>query len=278
MTTKRLTLSLQLAFTLCVCAFMVVPVIMSALAGLTVNYFTGLQSGLTLRWIIEVWNGYGDTIFRSIGIALACLGLTLVFGVPVAYVLARRQTRLTRVIEEMLMLPVAVPGLATALALISVFGSVGEFRTSWTFILVGHVLFTLPFMVRAVLSVLLALDLRTLEDGAASLGANALQRFFHIIIPNCRDGILAGSLMVLTLSIGEFNLTWLLHTPHTKTLPVGLADAYASMRLEVGSAYTLIFFLMIVPLLLAMQALARPRKRSFVPDNDDTLNSLPLKP
>ena len=257
---------------------MVVPVIMSALAGLTVNYFTGLQSGLTLRWIIEVWNGYGDTIFRSIGIALACLGLTLVFGVPVAYVLARRQTRLTRVIEEMLMLPVAVPGLATALALISVFGSVGEFRTSWTFILVGHVLFTLPFMVRAVLSVLLALDLRTLEDGAASLGANALQRFFHIIIPNCRDGILAGSLMVLTLSIGEFNLTWLLHTPHTKTLPVGLADAYASMRLEVGSAYTLIFFLMIVPLLLAMQALARPRKRSFVPDNDDTLNSLPLKP
>lgn len=278
MTTKRLTLSLQLAFTLCVCAFMVVPVIMSALAGLTVNYFTGLQSGLTLRWIIEVWNGYGDTIFRSIGIALACLGLTLVFGVPVAYVLARRQTRLTRVIEEMLMLPVAVPGLATALALISVFGSVGEFRTSWTFILVGHVLFTLPFMVRAVLSVLLALDLRTLEDGAASLGANALQRFFHIIIPNCRDGILAGSLMVLTLSIGEFNLTWLLHTPHTKTLPVGLADAYASMRLEVGSAYTLIFFLMIVPLLLAMQALARPRKRSFVPDDDDTLNSLPLKP
>ncbi|NLY28498.1 MAG: ABC transporter permease subunit [Alcaligenaceae bacterium] len=278
MTTKRLTLSLQLAFTLCVCAFMVVPVIMSALAGLAVNYFTGLQSGLTLRWIIEVWNGYGDTIFRSIGIALACLGLTLVFGVPVAYVLARRQTRLTRVIEEMLMLPVAVPGLATALALISVFGSVGEFRTSWTFILVGHVLFTLPFMVRAVLSVLLALDLRTLEDGAASLGANALQRFFHIIIPNCRDGILAGSLMVLTLSIGEFNLTWLLHTPHTKTLPVGLADAYASMRLEVGSAYTLIFFLMIVPLLLAMQALARPRKRSFVPDDDDTLNSLPLKP
>jgi putative spermidine/putrescine transport system permease protein len=37
------------------------------------------------------------------------------------------------------------------------------------------------------------------------------------------------------------------------TLPVGLADSYASMRLEVGSAYTLIFFLMIIPLLIAMQ-------------------------
>ncbi len=47
--------------------------------------------------------------------------------------------------------------------------------------------------------------------------------------------------MVVTLSLGEFNLTWMLHTPLTKTLPIGLADSYASMRLEVASAYTLVF-------------------------------------
>jgi len=46
----------------------------------------------------------------------------------------------------------------------------------------------------------------------------------------------------------------MLHTPLTKTLPVGLADSYASMRLEVGSAYTLIFILMILPLLLMLNA------------------------
>lgn len=265
--------SLALLFTLLVCAFMIVPVIMSALAGLTTNYLIGLESGLTLRWVIKVWQDYGNTIFLSIGIAMACLCMTLIMGVPVAYLLARHPSRLTRLVEEILMLPVAIPGLATALALITVFGAVGDFRTSWTFILVGHVLFTMPFMVRSVLSILLLLDLRTLEDSAASLGANQIQRFFHVILPNCRDGILAGSLMVLTLSIGEFNLTWLLHSPHTKTLPVGLADAYASSRLEIASAYTLIFFIMIVPLLLAMQAIARPRHRHFVSDRDDTLHT-----
>ena len=67
------------------------------------------------------------------------------------------------------------------------------------------------------------------------------------------SGILAGALMVVTLSIGEFNITWMLHTPLTKTLPVGLADSYASMRLEIGSAYTLIFLVMVVPLLVAIQ-------------------------
>jgi putative spermidine/putrescine transport system permease protein len=67
--------------------------------------------------------------------------------------------------------------------------------------------------------------------------------------------------MVLTLSIGEFNMTLLLHTPLTPTLPVGLADAYASLRIEVGSAYTIVFFMMIVPLLIALQ-LAGGRKVS----------------
>ena len=45
-------------------------------------------------------------------------------------------------------------------------------------------------------------------------------------------------------------------TPLTKTLPVGLADSYASMRLEVASADTLVFFIMIIPMLVGMQAMA----------------------
>jgi putative spermidine/putrescine transport system permease protein len=191
-------------------------------------------------------------------VALACLGAGLVLGVPAAYVLARRQTRWTRLVEELLVLPVAVPGLATALALILLYGGFREFRTSWVFILVGHVLFTLPFMVRSVLAVLSSIGLKTLEEGAASLGASFPRRFFGIVLPNCRSGILAGALMVVTLSIGEFNMTWMLHTPLTKTLPVGLADAYASMRLEIGSAYTIVFFFMIVPLLLLLQRFAGP--------------------
>lgn len=251
----------QLALTLLVAAFLVVPVLMSMLAGVTANFFQGISGGLTLRWVWQVLDLYADTLALSLGLALACLACTLVLGVPAAYALARRPSRLTRLIEELLVVPVAVPGLATALALLIAYGGFREFRTSAAFILVGHVLFTLPFMIRAVLAVLSSIDLKTLEEGARSLGASFPQRFFGVILPNCRSGILAGSLMVVTLSIGEFNLTWMLHTPLTKTLPVGLADSYASMRLEIGSAYTLIFFVMILPLLLAMQALSRPRRR-----------------
>ncbi len=258
----------QLGFTLLVCAFLIAPVILSILAGVTVNYQNGIQSGFTLRWVYAVWDGYRDTIFLSIGISLACLAGTLILGIPAAYALAKRQNAFSRALEELLVMPVAVPGLATALALIVTYGGAGGFRTSWSFILVGHILFTLPFMVRSVLAVLSAIDLKTLEEGAASLGASFWQRFFHIVLPNCRGGILAGSLMVVTLSMGEFNMTWLLHTPLTKTLPVGLADAYASLRLEIGSAYTLVFFLMIVPLLVALQWLGQARPQKFVAEDE----------
>ncbi|OJA42333.1 ABC transporter permease [Burkholderia ubonensis] len=245
--------ALQWLVTLLLGAFLIVPVVMSVLAGLTVNYFRGLSSGLTLRWLEQVWQQYHGSVVLSLVVAFATLAIVLAVGVPAGYALARSKGRFARVIEEALVLPVALPGLASALALLVVYGGFTAFRMSLWFIVAGHVVFTLPFMVRAVAAVAAGADLRTLEEGAASLGASFVTRFITIVLPNLRPGIVAGALAVLTLSIGEFNLTWMLHTPDTKTLPVGLADTYASLRLEVGSAYTILFLLMTLPLLVAMQ-------------------------
>jgi putative spermidine/putrescine transport system permease protein len=252
----RLIFAGQLIFTLLVAAFLVVPAILSISAGVTVNYFRGISSGLTLQWVFQVWDLYAGTILLSFVIALATLAVTLVAGVPSAYALHVRGGRLSRVIEEIITLPLAIPGLAIALALLLTYQGFSDFRRSWLFILTGHVIFTMPFMVRSVMAVFATVDIKTLDEGAASLGASPWRRFRDVIVPNALPGILAGSLMVVTLSLGEFNLTWMLHTPLTKTLPIGLADAYASMRLEVASAYTLIFFVMIIPLLVAMQLFA----------------------
>lgn len=117
-------------------------------------------------------------------------------------------------------------------------------------------------MVRATRASMAGADLATLDEAAATLGASRLRRFLTVVVPNAAPGIVTGALTVLTLSIGEFNLTWLLHTPLTKTLPVGLADSYASMRLEIASAYTLVFLLMLMPLLVGLQWLAARGERN----------------
>lgn len=243
------------ALTTLVVLFMIAPIALSVLAGLVNNYSTGVKSGLTLRWIAEVWDTYGSTVGWSLAVALLCVLGNLLLGVPCAYALARSRSRWARLFEELLTLPVAVPGLASALALILAYGTLQGFRQSFAFILVGHMVFTLPFMVRTVGSAFQRDALRSLEEAARSLGAGFAQRFLGVLVPAVLPAIVAGSLMVFTLSVGEFNLTWMLHTPLTRTLPVGLADSYASMRIEIGSAYTLVFLIVILPVLWGLQAI-----------------------
>lgn len=248
---------LLLIVTVLTILFLIGPILVSVFAGLVNNYRIGLGSGLTLKWMIQVWSVYGSTVKLSLQLAVMCVLFTILIGVPCAYALARSQSKWARLLEELLTLPVAVPGMATALALLLVYGSMQGFRQSIWFILVGHVVFTLPFMVRTVSAALQKRSLVDLEEAARSLGANFIQVFFGILLPAVLPAIVAASLMVFTLSLGEFNLTWMLQTPLTRTLPVGLADSYASMRIEVGSAYTTIFILIILPVLWGLQTLAR---------------------
>lgn len=58
---RRGLFSLQLLVTTLTALFMIVPVVLSMLAGVTNNYFIGLRSGLTLKWVEQVWEMYADT-------------------------------------------------------------------------------------------------------------------------------------------------------------------------------------------------------------------------
>ncbi|MDL2271888.1 ATP-binding cassette domain-containing protein [Desulfovibrio sp. OttesenSCG-928-I05] len=244
----------QMGLTLLCCLFLVVPVIQTVLTALMVNAFRGMSSGFTLQWLYKVLTTYGDTIIRSFYLAVATLAICAVIGVPAAYALVKAgKSRWAAFVEESLVLPLSIPGMAIGLGILLTWGGLTWFRHSWLFLLAGHTIFCLPFMVRAVTAVLRVVPLPEYEEAAATLGAGTLLQFWQIVVPIAGPGILSGALQVLTLSIGEFNISWMLQTPFTRTLPVGLADSYASMRIEIGSAYTVVFLVLIVPVLAMMQ-------------------------
>lgn len=252
-----------IGLTLIITFFILFPIGLTIMAGLVNNYREGLASGLTLRWIGEVWSAYGNTVTASLIVATLSVLAAVLIGVPCAYALARSRSRLAAVFEEIITLPIAVPGLATALALLLTYGSLQGFRQSYGIIVVGHVLFTLPFMIRTVSAAFQRPELLELDEAARTLGADFPQRFLGILAPAVLPSIVAGALMVFTLSIGEFNITWMLQTPLTRTLPVGLADNYLSARIEVGSAYTIIFLLVILPVLWGLQAAVKLLERMY---------------
>ncbi len=236
--------------------FLMIPVVQMCFTAFMKNAFRGFKAGFTTEWIEKVLELYGDTIVRSLGIAVAALVLCVVIGVPAAWILVREQRkRWAALVEEALILPLSVPGLAIGLGILLIWGGITTLRQSNLFILCGHVMFCLPFMVRSVMAVLRVEPIDAYEEASATLGASPWTTFLKVVVPVAMPGILAGALMVMTVSLGEFNISWMLQTPDTKTLPVGMADSYASMRLEVGSAYTFLFLVILVPILSLMQAL-----------------------
>ena len=236
--------------------FLMIPVVQMCFTAFMKNAFRGFKAGFTTEWIEKVLELYGDTIVRSLGIAVAALVLCVVIGVPAAWILVREQRkRWAALVEEALILPLSVPGLAIGLGILLIWGGITSLRQSNLFILCGHVMFCLPFMVRSVMAVLRVEPIDAYEEASATLGASPWTTFLKVVVAVAMPGILAGALMVMTVSLGEFNISWMLQTPDTKTLPVGMADSYASMRLEVGSAYTFLFLVILVPILSLMQAL-----------------------
>lgn len=132
-----------------------VPVIQMVITAFTVNAFRGIKSGLTTQWLVKVLELYGDTIVRSLGLALMTLIVCVIVGVPAAWVLVREQRkRWAAFIEEAFILPLSMPGLAVGLGILLIWGGFSYFRQSIFFLLAGHVMFCLPFMVRSVTAVL----------------------------------------------------------------------------------------------------------------------------
>lgn len=208
---------------------------------------TGL---FTLKWYEYVFGVYGHTILMSLKLAALSVAITIFLGVTGGYALVRYDFPGKHLLEELILIPLSLPGISIAVALI---GTYGIIRNSWTIILLGHLLYTLPFMLQSVTNTLRSYNYFDLERAADSLGASWWQRVRYILLPNLRHALVIGSLLVFTISLGEFNASFLLTTPENLTLPAALYDSYTNDSFQVSSAATSIFMLVVIPVLLGIQ-------------------------
>jgi putative spermidine/putrescine transport system permease protein len=208
---------------------------------------TGFFTSLWYRYVFRV---YGKTILFTLRLAVASVVLTTLIGVAASYALVRYRFRGQALVEEVVLLPMSIPGIAVAIALIQAHTTV---RPTWYIILAGHLLYTMPFMIRAVTNTLRSFDFVELEQAAASLGATWWQRMRWVILPNLQHAILIGSLLVFAISLGEFNASFLLNTPINQTYPAALYDTYNLDSFQVSSAATTIFMALLFPALIALQ-------------------------
>ena len=220
--------------------------------GVASEEWAGHQSSSILNhgWFMYVFHLYGNTMRFSLLLAVLSVVICVAVSVPGAYVLVHARFRGIRVLEEVTLLPLSIPGIAMSIGLIEAYIMV---RGSWWLILCGHLLYTVPLMVRVLTNSLRSFDFTKLQLTGQSLGAGWWHRFLFIIVPNLRHSIVVGSLLVFAVSWGEFNVSYLLNTPLHQTYPAALYATYTANSFPVSSAATTIFLGVILPFLLALQ-------------------------
>jgi len=242
--------------------FLILPIVFTILGSFSVYWGqTMFSRGLTLKWYDYVFYYYGHTIGMTLAITCATVVINMFLGSMAAYRIvmsSKRNSRMRKLLEELLTLPAAIPGIAIGLALAQ---SYPDMRRSGVLILIAHVIFTFPLMFRAVTGVLRSQDFKSIDECASSLGAGPIRKFFLVILPAIRVSVLSGAVNVFMQSLGEFNITFFLYTPFLMTLPVGLYESYASLRIEVGSAFTTLFLAFAIPLTYVLNRLNKTKTK-----------------
>jgi sulfate transport system permease protein len=139
--------------------------------------------------------------------SLVVAAIDAVMGTLIAWVLVRDEFPGKRIVNALIDLPFALPTIVAGLVLLALYGPSGPvgINVAYTRVAVGLALLfiTLPFVVRAVQPVLMALE-REVEEAAESLGAKPWTVFRHVVLPALRPAILAGVGLSFGRAVGEF--------------------------------------------------------------------------
>jgi putative spermidine/putrescine transport system permease protein len=245
------------AFAIGAAILCLLPIPLLVAVSTTSNWPLGFWAeGFTLHWLSDAWTRLAPRLVFSVQLALIVLILDMLIGLPAAYALARGRFTGKRLLNSLVTLPLGVPGIAIALALILAYPSA---KSSGALLIVGQVLYTLPFLVSAVTPALAQPKLLELERVAATLGASRPRQLIMITLPAIRSALLAAVIMVITLSLGEFNISFFLFTSLNQPLPVELYSAYITGRIEVAAALTLWFIVLTLPAAIAIERLGGGR-------------------
>jgi ABC-type spermidine/putrescine transport system permease subunit II len=132
--------------------------------------------------------------------------ISLVAGTAAAFPIARARMRFRSAVRIGVTLPIMLPGLLIGISLLVLITTVLDLSLSRQTAVVGQSVFTTPFVILLVAARLQGLD-RRIEWAASDLGADALRRLRHVVLPALLPAVTASAVLAFTLSFDEFIIT-----------------------------------------------------------------------
>jgi len=184
------------------------------------------------RKLSALWS----SIVASFQVAAISTAVNIVAGLPMAFILVRRNLgRFKGLLDALVDIPLTIPTSALGFSFFLFWGSKGFNVLGpgfWMIVLV-HIGFTYPYIVRPLIAVVQGLDL-SMEEAARTLGASPLTVFRTIILPSIKQGILAAAIMAFTRSLGETGAT-IVVMGLSRTVPVLIVQWVDSLALPAAA-------------------------------------------
>ena len=203
-------------------------------------------------------------LWVTVRLALLTTIILLLLGTPLAWWLSRGRSNLRTVTEAVVALPLVLPPTVLGFYLLIALGPEGplgrlmiglggqSLAFTFTGLVIGSVIYSLPFVVQPLRSSFEAVDRRQLEV-AATLGAPPLDRFFSVVLPLARPGFLTATVLGFAHTVGEFGVVLMIggNIPgETQVLSIAIYDQVES--LEYTRAHILSATLLVVSFVLLL--------------------------
>lgn len=219
--TPRWIVAATIMFVIAVAAFMIIPLLVVVASSLSTSAFLVFPPpGLSLRWYGEILQSeaYLSAGWTSLKLALCTVALALLLGTPAAIALSRFRFRGRSVLASIFLSPLILPSLIFAIGLLMVFSRYGN-GPSFTGLVIGHTVITMPYVIRTVSANLADIDPH-LDEAARTMGARWWQRYGLVILPQCKTGMAAGAFFAFNISFDDAVIALFMRAPNVETLPM----------------------------------------------------------
>lgn len=210
-----------LAYTF-ILAPMIIIVIISFNSGEAIQF---PPSGVSLRWYEYIVTG-PTNFLKGLGNSLKVAAIATVFDIFIGVFASLSVTKYNfkgrGLLVSFFTSPMFIPSISFAFVLLRTTAAI-KMMTPFSKILVGHLIIILPYIIRNTMSIMVNYNW-TVEDAAASLGANPAQVFFKITLPLIKPGIISGAMLSFLYSFDEAVISSFLTSAKFLTLPVQIIN------------------------------------------------------
>ena len=234
--------------------FLYAPIVVLIVQSFNSGKSRAKWEGFSLHWYVDLFGNASimNALWVTVSVAVIATICATILGTLAAIGIYSMKKRPQALMMTVTNLPNTMPDIVTGVSLMLLFIFTRVERGFVTMVL-AHITFDVPYVVLSVLPKLKQMNKHTYE-AALDLGATPTYALTHVIIPECRQGIVTGALLAFTLSLDDFTISYFTTNPLVQNLTTLI---YSATKLGISPVYYALSSLMFIVLLVLLLVVNR---------------------